>query len=143
MDIASQAIHFTEAKGLSVQRFDLTQAGVELPGVPYDVAISCEVAEHLDAAHADEFVRKLTAAAPVVYLTGAEPNTGLGPGLHHVNEQPHSYCNQERRDEERERRDHRDHVLPRIGPVGSQVCKRDRKYLAKGAKATPLHLVNV
>ena len=91
VDISTEALKATAAKDLPVERFDLTVPGTALPGVPYDLAISCEVAEHLPAEHADDFVEKLTAAAPCVFLTAAEPNTGVGPGLYHVNEQPNAY----------------------------------------------------
>jgi SAM-dependent methyltransferase len=91
VDLSAAALAATRDKGLPVERFDLTAPGVRLPGGPYDLALSCEVAEHLDGRQADEFVAKLTAAAPCVYLTAAEPDTGIGPGLHHVNEQPNAY----------------------------------------------------
>jgi SAM-dependent methyltransferase len=91
VDISREALRACREKGLNVEHFDLTAPGVPLPGAPYDLAISCEVAEHLDERYADLFVEKLTAAAPRVLLTAAEPDTGVGPGLHHVNERPHAY----------------------------------------------------
>ena len=91
VDVSAAAIEATRAKGLSVERFDLTQRQAPLPGAPFDLAISCEVAEHLEERHAEAFVDKLVAAAPRVFLTAAEPDAGAGPGLHHVNEQPHAY----------------------------------------------------
>jgi 2-polyprenyl-3-methyl-5-hydroxy-6-metoxy-1,4-benzoquinol methylase len=91
VDISREALRASREKGLNVERFDLTDPAAALPGAPYDLAVSCEVAEHLDERYADLFVEKLTRAAPRVFLTAAEPNTGLGPGLHHVNEQPHAY----------------------------------------------------
>jgi SAM-dependent methyltransferase len=50
----------------------------------FDLAMSLEVAEHLPASTADEFVRFLTDAAPVVLFSAAIPGQG---GVHHVNEQ--------------------------------------------------------
>jgi SAM-dependent methyltransferase len=50
----------------------------------FDLAMSLEVAEHLDARHADEFVASLVAHAPVVLFSAAIPGQG---GHHHVNEQ--------------------------------------------------------
>jgi hypothetical protein len=91
VDVSREALRASREKGLTVEPFDLTAPGVPLPGAPYDLAISCEVAEHLEERFADLFVEKLTAAAPRVFLTAAEPDTGLGPGLYHVNEQPHAY----------------------------------------------------
>ncbi len=62
------------------QRVDLNQT--------YDLACSLEVAEHLPASAADDFVASLTRAAPVVLFSAAIPNQG---GTSHVNEQWQSY----------------------------------------------------
>lgn len=90
IDASTEGIRRARARGLSADVLDLT-SDLPLPGAPYDLAVSCEVAEHLDARHAPRFVDRLVEAAPVVFLTAAEPESGVGPGLHHVNEQPHSY----------------------------------------------------
>lgn len=68
-------------------------------GRRYDLAMSVEVAEHLPADCAAEFISALTAAAPVVLFSAAIPHQG---GIHHVNEQwpeywralfrRHGYC---------------------------------------------------
>lgn len=50
----------------------------------FDLAVSLEVAEHLDEPHADAFVATLTALAPVVLFSAAVPHQ---TGHHHVNEQ--------------------------------------------------------
>jgi SAM-dependent methyltransferase len=57
-------------------------------GRRFDIACSFEVAEHLPADCARDFVRLLTRAAPVVAFSAAVPNQG---GVHHVNERPQSY----------------------------------------------------
>lgn len=69
-----------------VQGWDLDQ----LTPLPrgFDLACSLEVGEHVPASAADEFVRLLTAAAPVVLFGAAIPGQG-GPG--HVNEQRQSW----------------------------------------------------
>lgn len=54
----------------------------------FDLAMSLEVAEHLHAHHAEEFVRSLTRLAPVVLFSAAIPFQG---GVHHVNEQWPAY----------------------------------------------------
>ncbi len=54
----------------------------------FDLACSLEVGEHVPAARAADFVRMLTAAAPVVVFGAAIPGQG-GPG--HVNEQRQSW----------------------------------------------------
>lgn len=53
-----------------------------------DLALSLEVAEHLEPASARGFARSLTAAADVVLFGAACPQQG---GTHHINEQPASY----------------------------------------------------
>lgn len=92
VDISDAALDITtREKKLKAERFDLTQTAKKLPGIPYDMAVSCEVAEHLEEQHAATFVDHLISAAPIVYLTAAEPNPTVGKGLNHFNEQPHDY----------------------------------------------------
>jgi hypothetical protein len=54
----------------------------------FDLALSLEAAEHLPAAAADDLVRVLTEAAPVVIFSAAPPGQG---GHGHINEQRASY----------------------------------------------------
>jgi SAM-dependent methyltransferase len=54
----------------------------------FDLALSLEVAEHLDEEAAEGFVGQLTELAPVVLFSAAIPNQG---GEHHVNEQWPNY----------------------------------------------------
>ncbi len=54
----------------------------------FDLAMSLEVAEHLDPSVAKTFIRSLTGLSDLVLFGAAF--TGQG-GLHHINEQPHSY----------------------------------------------------
>lgn len=90
VDLSPEGIRRARARGLDVEVVDFTEDRT-LAGGPYDLAISCEVAEHLDACHANAFVDRLIEAAPTVFLTAAEPNPEIGPGLYHVNEQPNAY----------------------------------------------------
>lgn len=92
VDISDAALAITtKEKKLQAEKFDLTQTAKKLPGIPYDMALSCEVAEHLEERFAVTFVEHLISAAPLVYLTAAEPIPGWGIGLNHFNEQEHSY----------------------------------------------------
>jgi SAM-dependent methyltransferase len=91
VDVSEAAGAMAKAKGVPFKHFDLTAETEPLPGGPYDLAISCEVAEHLEPAFAKPFVRKMTQAAPCVYLTAAEPKPDGDVGLHHFNEQPNEY----------------------------------------------------
>jgi glycosyltransferase involved in cell wall biosynthesis/2-polyprenyl-3-methyl-5-hydroxy-6-metoxy-1,4-benzoquinol methylase len=59
------------------------------PEHSHDLVICSEVAEHLDARHADKLVETITTAAKdTVFFTAATPGQG---GHDHVNEQPHTY----------------------------------------------------
>lgn len=50
----------------------------------FDLAVCLEVAEHLQAEHANDFVESLTRLAPIILFSAAIP---LQSGTHHVNEQ--------------------------------------------------------
>ena len=54
----------------------------------YDLAITLEVAEHIDADYSDNFVDSICDAADRILFSAAIPGQG---GLHHVNEQWQSY----------------------------------------------------
>ena len=54
----------------------------------FDLAVSVEVAEHIDPAHAEEFVKTLVSLAPAVVFSAAIPGQG---GANHVNERWQSY----------------------------------------------------
>jgi SAM-dependent methyltransferase len=54
----------------------------------FDLAMSLEVAEHLDPTHGDQLVETLTHLAPVVVFSAAVPHQG---GEHHANEQWPAY----------------------------------------------------
>jgi hypothetical protein len=57
-------------------------------GRRFDMAVSLEVAEHLPAGQADQFVAMLTQHADAVLFSAAIPNQG---GNHHINEQWPTY----------------------------------------------------
>jgi len=59
-------------------------------GVPQkvDLAMSLEVAEHIEPSTAQQFVRCLTAASDMVLFSAACPKQG---GTNHINEQPQSF----------------------------------------------------
>ncbi len=57
-------------------------------GDKYDLAISIEVAEHIEVEYAGVFVDTLCALSDTIVLTAAVPGQG---GTFHVNEQPQSY----------------------------------------------------
>jgi len=88
LDYSAAARDLVVGKGLPFETFDLTVAK-PLPDSPWDLVVCCEVAEHLEARHADVFVRNLASASDMVFLTAAE--VGQEGGLNHVNEQPNSY----------------------------------------------------
>ena len=49
----------------------------------FDLAVCLEVAEHLEAEHANDFVESLTRLAPIILFSAAIP---LQSGTNHVNE---------------------------------------------------------
>lgn len=54
----------------------------------FDLAMTLEVAEHLEPASAHNFIQSLCAASDLLLFSAAIPNQG---GSHHINEQPHTY----------------------------------------------------
>lgn len=54
----------------------------------FDIALSLEVAEHIELEYADVFVNNLCALSDVIVMTAAPPGQG---GLQHVNEQDAEY----------------------------------------------------
>ncbi|WP_051295079.1 methyltransferase domain-containing protein [Maridesulfovibrio bastinii] len=64
--------------------FDLTQDFTNRVTEKFDLAITLEVAEHMDSKFADAFVNRLTSLADIILFSAAIPGQG---GLSHVNEQ--------------------------------------------------------
>jgi 2-polyprenyl-3-methyl-5-hydroxy-6-metoxy-1,4-benzoquinol methylase len=91
VDISIEAIRKVRSRRLRADLFDLTLKESRISGGPYDLVISCEVAEHLEKHFARRLVEKLTETGNCIFLTAAEPNPARGIGLYHVNEQPNSY----------------------------------------------------
>ena len=55
----------------------------------FDLAISLEVAEHIDKQYANHFIDLITShSSGLILFSAAVPGQG---GVHHVNEQPHEY----------------------------------------------------
>ncbi len=88
VDYSAAAKQHVARKDLPFETFDLTDPDACIPGAPWDMAVCCEVAEHLDGRHANTFVKHLASASDTIFLTAAEVGQG---GLNHVNEQPNSY----------------------------------------------------
>lgn len=73
-------------KGLNVVAGDFTQACEVDPTL--DLAICCEVAEHLPEASADRLVANLAAGPDLLLFSAATPGQG---GFEHLNEQENEY----------------------------------------------------
>lgn len=87
VELAAEACRQCVARGLDVRSVDLAEAN-ELPWRA-DVVFSVEVAEHIPARGARNYVRLLTGAARKhVFMTAAKPGQ---PGLNHINCQPKAY----------------------------------------------------
>lgn len=70
---------------IRVENLEKIQAGKE---EHYDLAISLEVAEHIEAKYANNIVNYLISVSDVILFGAATPNSG---GQHHVNERWQSY----------------------------------------------------
>jgi SAM-dependent methyltransferase len=91
---------YIDRKHLMIDANEFCAADLSRPidlGRRFDVVQSLEVAEHLPASHATEFIDTLTAHGPLVMFSPAIPGQG---GEHHINEQPLEYW----REKFRERR---------------------------------------
>lgn len=75
-------------QGVPVVPFDVSKPDQALPGAPYDLAVSFEVAEHIPAALADSFVQFFSRAGRELILTAAGPGQA---GTGHINCQPKGY----------------------------------------------------
>lgn len=76
---------YVDRSQLAIQ--DFRAADLTLPldiEEKFDLALSLEVAEHLPAASAEQFVTTITSLAPTVIFSAAVPMQG---GNHHINEQ--------------------------------------------------------
>lgn len=72
----------------SLVEWDLRKPYRHLGNMKLDIALSLEVAEHIDPEFAGIFVDTLCNLSDTVVITAAPPGQG---GLEHVNEQPRSY----------------------------------------------------
>lgn len=82
---------YIERGGLLIDPGDFHAADLTAPidlGRQFDLVQSLEVAEHLPAANAEQFVDTLTAHGPCVLFSAAVPGQG---GENHLNEQPPDY----------------------------------------------------
>jgi len=77
-----------QRKQVEVLPFDLSGDCPPLPGRPYDLIMTLEVAEHIPAAFADAFVDYLCATGDLLVFTAAPPGQG---GHGHINLQPKAY----------------------------------------------------
>lgn len=78
----------TARLGVRCEPFDVGVSTATLPGGPFDVAISIEVAEHIPPALAGRFVEFMSNQSDLLVLSAAQPGQG---GAGHVNEQPKAY----------------------------------------------------
>jgi SAM-dependent methyltransferase len=75
-----------DVKGLIEYR-SLTEEGIDY-GRKFDLAVSFEVVEHIDAKYADTLVANIIRNTDTVMFSAATPGQG---GYGHINEQPYSY----------------------------------------------------
>jgi SAM-dependent methyltransferase len=87
-EYGARPLRWARRLGVNAVPFDLSKAGSSLPGRPYDLAISLEVAEHVPPVFADRFVEFMCETSDRIVLTAAPPGQG---GYGHINEQPKEY----------------------------------------------------
>jgi hypothetical protein len=78
---------YNSVGALRIDKTRFTPVDLERPFTlerAFDCAVSLEVAEHVSAAHADQFVDSLIKFAPIVVFSAAIPFQG---GFQHINEQ--------------------------------------------------------
>jgi len=88
-EYAPLARRWAAKQGVNVTPFQLADPSRQMPGTPYDLAMSIEVAEHVPAALADAMVDYLSRCSDQIVFTAAHPGQVGGTG--HINEQPQSY----------------------------------------------------
>jgi len=82
---------YIDRRHLLIEASEFRAANLNAPidlGEHFDLVQCVEVAEHLPAEHAGEFIGTLTAHSPLVMFSAAVPGQG---GEHHINEQPLEY----------------------------------------------------
>ncbi|MDX2116485.1 MAG: class I SAM-dependent methyltransferase [Planctomycetota bacterium] len=77
-----------QQQGVTCHPFDVSKDDSGMPGKPYDLAMSLEVAEHVPEFLADAFVAYMCNTSDLIVFTAAYPGQG---GIGHINEQPRSY----------------------------------------------------
>jgi SAM-dependent methyltransferase len=88
LEYSREALKYCRRRNLEVLEFDLKSDGDPFSGRRFDLVISVEVAEHLPAEVADNFVDLICRYGDCVVFTAATPGQG---GRDHVNEQPNPY----------------------------------------------------
>lgn len=87
-EYSPRARRWAASLGVTAHPFHLPNTSGPLPGAPYDLVMSIEVAEHVPEPLADDFAGYLAAQGETIVLTAAQPGQG---GTGHINEQPKSY----------------------------------------------------
>lgn len=77
-----------QSQGVTCHPFDVSKDDSGMPGKPYDLAFSLEVAEHVPGFLADNFVNYMIGSSPLIVFSAAHPGQG---GIGHINEQPKDY----------------------------------------------------
>jgi hypothetical protein len=86
---------YVKAQYLMIGAHEFRAADLSQPidlGRRFDLVQSLEVAEHIPADRAAQFINTLTAHGPLVMFSAAVPGQG---GEHHINEQPLEYWREE------------------------------------------------
>jgi SAM-dependent methyltransferase len=88
LEHSRHGINLARQQGVDCRPFDVARPVREQMSEVVDLAYSFEVAEHVPASLADNFVHFMTRLGPLVVFTAAQPGQG---GIGHLNEQPLEY----------------------------------------------------
>ena len=88
LEHSPHGVELARKQGVDCRPFDVAMPVAEQIREVADLVYSFEVAEHLPASLADNFVHFMASLGPLVVFAAAQPKQG---GIGHINEQPRSY----------------------------------------------------
>jgi SAM-dependent methyltransferase len=88
LEHSRHGVELARRQGVDCRPFDVARPAAEQLNETADLAYSFEVAEHVPASLAANFVHFMTCLGPLVIFTAAQPGQR---GIGHINEQPLNY----------------------------------------------------
>jgi SAM-dependent methyltransferase len=88
LEHSPHGVRLARAQGVDCRNFDVAKPRAPQISETADLVYSFEVAEHVPAALAGDFVQFMSELGPLIIFAAAHPGQG---GIGHINEQPTSY----------------------------------------------------